>query len=384
MLQKINLKEWLPVICLSFSAFIFNTTEFAPIALLTDIASDLHITEAQAGTLITGYAWYVAIFSLPLMLFCAKFERRKLLSVLFLLFIASHLLSALACSFGILLASRLGIATAHSVFWSITVPLSVRLAPAGESAKALGLIATGSSLAMVLGLPLGRTIGLLCGWRVTFLVIAATAFLCLLFLLKNLPVLPSKSAGSLKSLPLIFKRKALVSLYLLTATLVTAHFIAYTYIEPYLLQISNFSAGLATLALLIYGLAGIVGSIIYSKTNEAGFCRNIFAPVLGIIVSLFLLQYSPFYLYPLFLVAFWGVCIMLFSLNGHERVIRFGADATDVAMSLYSGIFNIGIGSGALAGGLLVTQMGLAVIGFYGALLAVPTLIFCYFIQKNA
>ena len=75
---------------------------------------------------------------------------------------------------------------------------------------------------------------------------------------------------------------------------------------------------------------------------------------------------------------------MLFSLNGHERVIRFGADATDVAMSLYSGIFNIGIGSGALAGGLLVTQMGLAVIGFYGALLAVPTLIFCYFIQKNA
>ena len=75
---------------------------------------------------------------------------------------------------------------------------------------------------------------------------------------------------------------------------------------------------------------------------------------------------------------------MLFSLNGHERVIRFASDATDVAMSLYSGIFNIGIGAGALVGGLFITQMGLSVIGFYGALLAVPTLIFCYFIQKNA
>ena len=134
MLDKFNLKEWLPVICLSFSAFVFNTTEFVPIALLTDIARDLNITEAQTGTLITGYAWYVAIFSLPLMLFCAKFERRKLLFVLFVLFTVSHLLSAVADSFGLLLASRLGIATAHSVFWSITVPLSVRLAPVGESA----------------------------------------------------------------------------------------------------------------------------------------------------------------------------------------------------------------------------------------------------------
>ena len=384
MLDKFNLKQWLPVICLSFSAFVFNTTEFVPIALLTDIARDLHITEAQTGTLITGYAWYVAIFSLPLMLFCAKFERRKLLFVLFVLFTVSHLLSAVADSFALLLASRLGIATAHSVFWSITVPLSVRLAPVGESAKALGFIATGSSLAMVLGLPIGRTVGLLFGWRVTFLVIAAAALLCLFFLLKNLPVLPSKDSGSLKSLPIIFKRKALVNLYFLTATLVTAHFIAYTYIEPFLLQISGFSEGFATLALLVYGLAGIGGSILYAKSNEAGFCRNIFAPVLGIIISLFLMRNSPFYLYPLFLVAFWGACIMLFSLNGHERVIRFASDATDVAMSLYSGIFNIGIGAGALVGGLFVTQMGLSVIGFYGALLAVPTLIFCYFIQKNA
>ena len=275
MLDKFNLKEWLPVICLSFSAFVFNTTEFVPIALLTDIARDLNITEAQTGTLITGYAWYVAIFSLPLMLFCAKFERRKLLFVLFVLFTVSHLLSAVADSFALLLASRLGIATAHSVFWSITVPLSVRLAPVGESAKALGFIATGSSLAMVLGLPLGRTVGLLFGWRVTFLVIAAAALICLFFLLKNLPVLPSKDSGSLKSLPIIFKRKALVNLYFLTATLVTAHFIAYTYIEPFLLQISGFSEKLATLALLVYGLAGIGGSILYAKSNEAGFCRNI-------------------------------------------------------------------------------------------------------------
>ncbi|HIU64129.1 MAG TPA: MFS transporter, partial [Candidatus Avacidaminococcus intestinavium] len=105
-------KAWLPTICLSFAAFVFNTTEFVPIALLSDIAKDLQITEPQAGTLITIYAWYVALFSLPLMLACAKVERRKLLGILFVIFIMSHCAAGLADSYTTLLISRLGIATA--------------------------------------------------------------------------------------------------------------------------------------------------------------------------------------------------------------------------------------------------------------------------------
>ena len=76
-----------------------------------------------------------------------------------------------------------------------------------STGQTLYMVAVAAVLGTVLGLPLGRTVGLLCGWRVTFLVIAAAALLCLLFLLKNLPVLPSKDSGSLKSLPIIFQRK---------------------------------------------------------------------------------------------------------------------------------------------------------------------------------
>ena len=81
------LKQWAPVVGLTLSAFIFNTSEFIPIGLLTDIARDFQITESQAGTIITVYAWIVTVLSLPLMLLASKIEFKKLLLGILALFV---------------------------------------------------------------------------------------------------------------------------------------------------------------------------------------------------------------------------------------------------------------------------------------------------------
>ena len=91
-----SLTRWLPLVGLTFAAFVFNTSEFMPIGLLSDIAADLHISDARAGLLISVYAWVVALMSLPLMIVASKMELKRLLLTIIGLFVVSHVASALA------------------------------------------------------------------------------------------------------------------------------------------------------------------------------------------------------------------------------------------------------------------------------------------------
>lgn len=375
---------WLRVVTLAIAAFIFNTTEFVPVGLLSDIAASFHMETAQVGIMLTIYAWVVALMSLPFMLLTSQMERRKLLIGLFVVFIASHVLSFMAWNFTVLVISRVGIAFAHAVFWSITASLAIRLAPAGKRAQALSLIATGTALAMVLGLPIGRIVGQYFGWRTTFFAIGMGALITLVCLIKLLPKLPSEHSGSLKSLPLLMRRPALMSIYLLTVIVVTAHYTAYSYIEPFVQVVAGFSANFATVLLLILGGAGIIGSILFGKLGNKH-ASALVSSAIGLLLAclLLLMPAAGSESHLAILSLFWGVAIMIIGLGMQVKVLALAPDATDVAMSLFSGIFNLGVGAGALVGNQISLHVSMSAIGYLGAIPALIALIWSVLIFRK-
>ena len=172
MRSKMSLKEWLPLLGITVSAFIFNTSEFMPIGLLTDIADSFHITEAHAGVLITVYSWIVMLLSLPLMLLLNKIDFK-----------------------------RMGVACTHSVFWSIASPAAVSVVSEKFRSLALSMVVTGTSIAMILGLPLGRIIGLHMGWNMAFFCVGVIAFITTAYMIFVFPKVPGGESFSIKQMP---------------------------------------------------------------------------------------------------------------------------------------------------------------------------------------
>lgn len=376
--EKSNFRRWLPVISLTFSTFIFNTSEFIPIGLLSDIASDFAITESKAGMLITVYAWIVALASLPLMLAFSKTENKKLMLSIVALFTASHVLSGISTSYYMLMLSRAGVACAHAIFWSIVTPLAVRVAPEGRRSTALSLIVTGSSVAMIVGLPLGRAVGLLVGWRATFLLIAASSAVIFIILAASLPKTPSDNDISLKSLPSLLKTPGLGGIYLLTVIIITGHYTSYSYIEPFLAQTAGMSNTLITLVLSIFGIVGIIGSYFFAKYFDRHQFTFIRFAVVGISVFTLLLLPAAFNTATVILICvLWGLAINSFNLSFQSEILQVAPHGTAIAMSIYSGIYNVGIGAGALVGGNVCSYMGISNIGFVGGAIGLVASAYC-------
>lgn len=372
-----NIKKWLPVISLTLSTFIFNTSEFIPIGLLTSIADDFAITESKAGLLITIYAWVVALASLPLMMAFAKTENKKLMLSLVALFTASHILSGFSNSYVMLMISRIGVACSHAVFWSIVTPLAVHVAPEGHRSTALSMIITGSSIAMIVGLPLGRAVGLMVGWRVTFLLIAILSAIVLCLLAAFLPKVPSDNNISLKTLPTLVSTPALLCIFVMTALTITGHFTAYSYIEPFLGQAAGFTNGEITMVLSAFGVIGIIVSVLFSKYYDRHQFAFLRVAVLGICICTLLLGISSGNSFIMVCTCLlWGLSINCFNISLQSCIIDYSPFGTAIAMSIYSGIYNVGIGAGALVGGIVCSHIGIPFVWYVGGAVSLVSALF--------
>lgn len=382
----ISKKEWMPLIGMTIAAFVFNTSEFMPVGLLSGIAQTFSISISTAGLMITIYSWSVLLLSLPLMLIVCNYNYRKILCVTLACFACGQFLSSIAPNFLCLVLARFIVACAHAVFWSVASVIACHLVCPEKKEFAMSMIVTGSSIAMIFGLPLGRMIGLLLGWRMTFGIVGLIATILLIFQFFVFPSLENKESFALNQLPDILKNKSCITIYVLAALFASAYYTAYSYIEPFLKQIIHASPVQITLELSLFGLAGLIGSYLFSKYYKNHRIGFLYATTFGLAAVLFLLKstrHASLTIIPLFLC--WGMISTIFNVACQAETIQATKEQeASIAMSIFSGIFNLGIGLGSFLGGQVILFTSVANIGLLGGWIALANGLFCLCMAKKA
>ncbi|MGN0866370.1 MAG: MFS transporter [Oligosphaeraceae bacterium] len=374
-LPQPSLRQWAALLGLTFAAAVYNTSEFLPTALLTAIQQDLGCTESRVGMVISAYAWVVTLFSLPLMVLASRFSMSRIMLWVIALFCLMQICTGLSPSYWALLASRLGVACSHALFWSIASPLAVRQMPPSHQAIALATISVGSSVAMVLGIPLGRTAGLLLGWRGAFLSLGALAGLALAALLWLMARAPRDTPFSFQEVPGLLKNRKLLPVFLVTILAITGYFCAQSYQDPFLEKAARMDKEAITLLFLLQGLASVAGGFLYPFF--ASRCPWLLrASVLGMGLPLVLMlpatRHTPSLV---ILCAILSLAYTIFNVDCQSEVVRHTrGSASAVAMSIFSALFNLGVAAGTLAGAGICTATGVAFTYLAGGLLTLASL----------
>ncbi|WP_327139463.1 MFS transporter [Nocardia sp. NBC_01327] len=250
--------RWLGVVAVMLGIFSIVTTEILPIGLLTSIGSDFAVSDGMAGLMMTMPGLLAAIAAPVVTVAAARIDRKLLLCGCTLLLVAANLIAALAPDFWLVLASRVLLGITIGGYWSIAAGLAQRLVPPAAAARATTVVFAAVPLGSVLGVPAGTFVGNIAGWRTAFVVLGILSAAVLALLMLSLPALPAHQALDWTTLRTGLSAPGARFALLTTFLILLAQFGTYTYITPFLQQVTGVSS--VTALLLIYGIAGIAGN----------------------------------------------------------------------------------------------------------------------------
>lgn len=340
---------------LALGGFGIGLTEFVIMGLLPDVARDFGVTETAAGYLISGYALSVALGGVLFTALLGRLDRKRALLGLLILFIAGNLLSAIAPTYGLMLAGRIIAALCHGAFFGIGAVVATDLVPAGRKAAAISVMFAGLTIANVAGVPFGTFLGQAAGWRATFWAITIIGVLAFFGIFLLVPATPAGAGQGVLGEFRIFSRPQVWLSMLVTVLGYGGMFGGFTYIAFTLTGVGGFAPSTIPWLLVLFGAGLFVGNIVGGRFAD----RNLYRTLLTLLVALVII-----------LAIFAGfassqvVTILALVLMGgfgfatvpglQMRIMSYADDAPTLASGANIAAFNIGNAFGAWLGGLTI------------------------------
>jgi DHA1 family purine ribonucleoside efflux pump-like MFS transporter len=351
--------NWGGIASLALGVFGLVTAEFLPASLLTAMAADLGVSDGAAGQAVTATAAVGAAAALTIPVLTRNLDRKRVILALTSLLVLSNVLAATAHSLPVLIAARALLGIGLGGFWSMAAALAMRLVPDHRFARAMSLILTGVSVATVCAAPIGAYMGDLWGWRSAFVAAGVVSVVTLGAQCLTVPALPPKDNPNVKVLFELLGRTNVRVALLAVLLVISGHFAGFTYIRPFMEQVTHLSVSTISAALLAYGIAGFFGNIAGGFLAERSERLAIVAGA-ALIALLAATLWVAGTSVPVTIaaIAAWGFAFGAFPIGFQTWIVRAAPDQAEGAGGLLVAAFQIAIASGAVGGGILVDRIG--------------------------
>lgn len=381
----------LPLIALFLAAFAFGTTEFVIAGVLPDVASGLAVSVPTAGYLVSGYALGIAVGGPLLTLLTPRVARKTLLLWLILAFTLGQVACALAPGFFSMLALRVAVAVAHGTYFGVAMVVATSLVSEQRRGMAVALVLAGLTVSGIVGVPAGTAIGNTWGWRATFWTMTALGVLAaaaIALLIPSARVVMPPHAGLRREFGVLARQQVWTSLIVMLM-LMMGQFVPYTYITPLLEEITGLTADTVPWVLLASGIGATLGVFVGGKLAGPRLMPALIAMLAlqGIVLAAMYMA-SPYPLPMVVVIVVWGGVNFAIGTAVQTRILRWTADAPNLASSLIPSGFNVGIAIAAFVGATMLnaglSYRSLPLVGIAAMGVAVAAAILSYAAEKRS
>ncbi len=379
-------KERAFVLAFLFGNFVIGTGVMLVPGLLIVLSTDLGATVPQTALLITIAAIGMCIGSPVLATLTSRVDRRTLLTGSIGLYAVGHALCAFAPNLTMLIIVRSVTMMGAAVFTpQAAATLGLVIAPERRGAAITGIF-LGWSVASVFGSPAAAWLGAHIGWRSTFVVFSA---ICVVGVIWVWRVVPSGLHGASLSRDAwlrVLKHPALIAILLVTAASASGQFTTFAYIAPFIGFLLDSSPNTLSLALIMFGAAGIVGNLWASRRiGRAGAASNVAISLMSMCIGMVVLAVAGSWL-----IAFvvgtlaWGAGIFANNSSQQARLVMASPELSGASIALNTSMIYLGQAVGTTVGGAVIASAGYRWLPVCGAVVLAGAMMLSWRAERRA
>ncbi|UFS68254.1 MFS transporter (plasmid) [Paracoccus denitrificans] len=351
---------WGAVLSMALCVAMLIASEFMPVSLLTPMAEGLGATEGQTGQAISVSGLFAVLASLLVTTAAGRLNRKWVLVALTAFMLLSLVLVAAAPNFAALMIGRALLGICIGGFWAMATAVIMRLVPAADVPRALALMYGGQAIAAAFAAPIGSYLGGIFGWRAVFWALVPIITINLIWHVIALPSMPTRQRQDVWAqfdlLKRPYFRRGLIACMLSWG----AAFTMFTYLRPFLEQVTGVDVTTLSVLLLLLGCAGFVGTWAAGRFISGNVAPLLKLPALvmgAATVGLLLLGHVV--LAAGLFMAIWGAMNTMFSVIWMTWMAQNAGDAPEAGGSLMVAAIQASILLGAVLGGLLLDGLSI-------------------------